>query len=556
MNRHKINCPKSIYKYKGVRFATLACLVLLVNLKVLGQEVSARIDKDSIRIGEQINYEIEVVTDSTDLVIFPEGQTFSPLETIESFKADTSFASAKMKLIKKYALTQFDSGVYTIPQQRVSINQKQFLTDSLPVEVATVQIDTTKQGLYDIKAVISVEHGKSRWLEYVLWIVGILLVIGAFLFWAIRRSRKKAEAEKKLPPFDQALASLRKLDEEYKTPGRGAEQSVTKAYYSRLTDIVRRYLDEEVYDRSMESTTSELIEHLYLEKESGHVDFSKETILKLEHVLKTADLTKFARISPQEGQAEADRLTVEQVVKETKEVLPEPTLEELMRDKEYRETLARKRKRKLVLTSIFGVLGILILAAGILIATKGFDYVKDTYIGHPSKELLEGDWIRSEYGFPPVTVSTPKVLKRVDYPLPTEMQGQMEVNAFSYGSFIDRLNIIVTNVRYAGKQEADLEKSVDGMMKSAKSKGVKNLLVKNEKYTTPNGSEGLKTFGTGEFPEEGNPNEFNQGEYVMLSFTAPGVVQQILVSWRKDDKYAEEIADRIINSVELQKPEN
>lgn len=94
----------------------------------------------------------------------------------------------------------------------------------------------------------------------------------------IRRSRRKAEAEKKLPPFEQAIVSLHQLDEEYKTIGKNTDQTATKAYYSRLTDIMRHYLDEEVYDRSMESTTGELIDRLYQEKESGHIDFSIETI--------------------------------------------------------------------------------------------------------------------------------------------------------------------------------------------------------------------------------------------------------------------------------------
>ncbi|MEH6408400.1 MAG: hypothetical protein V7767_14075, partial [Leeuwenhoekiella sp.] len=388
------------------------CVFLLLSFQNYAQQVHATIDSASIKIGEQINYEIEVVTDSTDLVVFPEGQSFSPLEVIESYKVDTSFAEAKIKLLKKYGLTQFDSGSYTIPQQRIVINETPFLTDSLKVEVANVKVDTTAQGLYDIKQIIEVEHGVSRFWEYVLYILGVLLLIGAFLYWLIRRNKKKAEAERQLPPFEQALLSLRKLDEEYKTPSTNTDQTVTKAYYSRLTDIVKRYLDDEVYDRSMESTTGELINRLYLERDTHKVELSDETIRKLEQVLRTADLTKFARIRPEQGKAEADRLVVEQVVKETKEALPEPTEEELMRDEAYRNALAKRRKRKLIFTSILGIFAILVLAAGILIATKGFDYVKDTYIGHPSKELLEGDWVRSEYGYPPVTISTPKVLQR------------------------------------------------------------------------------------------------------------------------------------------------
>ena len=531
-------------------------MIVLCCTHISAQEVKGGVDKDSILIGQQVNYAIEVAADSTALVVFPVGQSFAPFEVIDSVKVDTSFAQAKMKLIKRYGLTQFDSGSYTIPRQRVLINQKPFFTDSLKMEVNNVAIDTTKQGLYDIKNIIKVDRASSNWLQWLMWIVGILLLIGAFLYFIIRRSRKKAEAEKKLPPFEQALESLHQLDEEYKTPGRGADQNTTKVYYSRLTDIVRRYLDDEVYDRSMESTSSELIARLYTEKESGHIDFSKETIRKLEQVLKTADLTKFARITPQQGAAENDRFVVEQVVKETHESIPPPTQEELMRDAAYLEALERRRKRRLIITGVIGVICILFISAGVLIATKGFSYVKDNFIGHPSKDLLEGEWVNSDYGYPPITLSTPQVLQRMSIDLPQEMQGKMEMNTFGYGSLIDAFSIVVNNTRYGGKEEADLEKAVNGMMQTIEARGGKNFVVKNEKYTTPNGAEGLKTFGSGQFPKQGNSNQYDSGEYVMLSFTVPGVIQQIFVSWRDDDKYGKEMAERILNSVELQKTPN
>ncbi|MEE3225518.1 MAG: hypothetical protein VX253_06305, partial [Bacteroidota bacterium] len=238
-----------------------------------------------------------------------------------------------MKLIKRYGLTQFDSGSYTIPRQLVSINQQPFYTDSVAIEVNNVVVDTTQQGLYDIKDIVAVERATSKFWEYLLYFLLLAAVIGGFLFFIIRRSRKKAAAEQKLPPFEQALFSLKQLDEEYKEPARGLdERDATKAYYSKLTDIVRRYLDEEVYDRSMESTSSELIERLMLEKEEGKIDLSKETILKLDQILKRADLTKFARRSPGAGLAEADRIVADEIVKETKHAIPPPTEEELMRD--------------------------------------------------------------------------------------------------------------------------------------------------------------------------------------------------------------------------------
>jgi len=550
LNNHIPN--SSFYGFRT--FASALLIAFLSAFNVQAQQVKGAVDTTSIRIGEQITYEFQVEADSTDLVMFPEGQTFQPLEMIEAYQVDTSYAGAKMNLIKRYGLTQFDSGSYTIPRQLVSINQQPFYTDSVAIEVNNVVVDTTKQGLYDIKDIVAVERATSKFWEYLLYFLLLAAIIGGFLFFIIRRSRKKAAAEQKLPPFEQALFSLKQLDEEYKEPARGIdERDMTKAYYSKLTDIVRRYLDEEVYDRSMESTSSELIERLMLEKQEGKIDLSKETILKLDQILKRADLTKFARTSPGTGQAEADRLVAEEIVKETKEAIPPPTEEELMRDAAYREALAKRRKRKLILTSVLGVFGILVIATGILIATKGFDFVKDNFIGHPSKDLLESDWVRSEYGYPPVIISTPRILERNEIALPDSLKQQMDMSTFTYGSLIDDFYIVVNNTRFGGKNEANLEASAQGFISTIEANGAKNLIVKTEKYTTPEGTEGLRVYGTGDFPETLNKDEFSKGEYEMLLFTAPGVLQQILVAHREDDTYAKEMSARIINSVELQK---
>ena len=518
------------------------------------QRLKASIDSSTIRIGEQITYAFQVEADAKDLVIFPEGQTFSPLEVIESYKIDTSFSGAKMNLIKRYGLTQFDSGSYTIPRQLVTINQQQFYTDSIAVEVNNVQVDTTKQGLYDIKDIVVVEPANSKVWNYLLYFLLVALIIGAFLYFIIRRNRKKAEAERKLPPFEQALFSLKKLDEEYREPSRGIDQHiVTKAYYSKLTEIIRRYLDEEVYDRSMESTSAELIEKLLQEKQQGKIDLSKETILKLDQILKRADLSKFARMSPGTGQTEADRIVAEEIVKETKEAIPAPSEEELMRDAAYREALAKRRKRRLIITSIVGIFTIVILATGVLVAVKGFDFVKDNFIGHPSKDLLEGEWVRSEYGYPPVIISTPRILERNEIPIPDSLRTQMDMSTFTYGSLIDQFYIVVNNTKYGGDQEADLEKATQGFISTLEASGAKNLLVKSEEYTTPEGTKGLRVYGSGDFPDALNSDKYSPGAYEMLLFTAPGVLQQILVAWRDEDKYAVEMASRIINSVELQK---
>ena len=74
----------------SVRTLTAIFVSLFAITYSFSQEVNATIDSTSIKIGEQITYSIQVETDSTNVVVFPEGQTFAPMEMVESLLADTT----------------------------------------------------------------------------------------------------------------------------------------------------------------------------------------------------------------------------------------------------------------------------------------------------------------------------------------------------------------------------------------------------------------------------------------------------------------------------------
>lgn len=526
-------------------------------------QVTSSIDSTTIKIGEQITYKIEVEADSTDLVIFPEGQTFAPLEMIESYKIDTTKQDAKLQLIKKYGLTQFDSGAYTIPRQKILIGDKTFLTDSLRVRVNPVQVDTTKQGMYDIKPLINVEKPASNWWKTALVGLAVLLVVAFVLYWFVWRKKPLTEDEKMalLPPYDKAKAALKQLDESHYL-----QHSKLKEYYSELTFIIRRYLDEKVYDRALESTTDELISRLNLLKEGNQIDISKDDIQKLEAILRRADLVKFAKSAPDTALAELDRQTIDQEIDHVKEALPEPSEEEKLLDERYKAAQEEKKKRqKIWITVAIGVF--LLLATFVGFGVKyGFGYVKDTIIGHESKELLEGHWVTSDYGVPPITISTPKVLKRIELPVPEQVKQQSSSIGFSYGTMLDMFSVTVATSVYNQPQqppqpqqnqaqqqapEIDLNMVTESVIKEMEQKGMTNIFVKRDKFTTPNGAEGLKTHGTMSVPILQTEN-YIAANYTMLHFTSQNVLQQIIVTWPQNDAYADEMVERIINSVELQ----
>lgn len=525
-------------------------------------QVTTEIDTTKIRIGEQINYKIKVEADSLALVVFPEGQTFMPLEAVEASEVDTTRKDSKFKLSRIYKLTQFDSGSYTIPRQKIIIGEKPFFTDSLRVDVGTVEVDTTKQKLYDIKPIIEVEKSSSKWWLWLLAILAALALVAFLLWWFIWREKPLTEEEEiaLLPPYDRAKIALKKLDE-----SQYLMRSEVKEYYSELTVIIRRYLDEKVYERSLESTTDELIHRLQLLKEGNQFKFSKDTLDNLETILKRADLVKFAKSAPDTALIEMDRATIEKEIESVKAVLPEPTEEEKLLDQQYKEEQERKKKRKKILITV-AISVFLLIATFVGFGIKyGFGYVKDTIIGHESKELLEGEWVESAYGFPPVWIETPKVLKRVDIDsaLTEEAQQNVKLTTFMYGTLLDVFSVTVNNTtvnvpQQQGQPQGEDDKPIfdlvqisEASIKAFEEKGATDITVKRDQFITPNAAEGLKTFGTFGLKMP-NRERTVDAEYVMLLFSnQKNVLQQVVITWPQDDDYADKVVERILNSIEL-----
>lgn len=548
MDKHSSSFKLQASSFLSILFFLFTFLFSLVSFS----QVKSSIDSTKIRIGAQITYKIQVEADTTDLVLFPEGQTFLPMEMIESYKTDTTKNNAKYNLIKKYGLTQFDSGHYTIPRQKIIIGDKTFYTDSLRVEVNTIKVDTTKQGLYDIKPFIQVEKSTSNWWKTALIVLAILLLVAFLLYWFIWRKKPLTKEEEiaLLPPYERAKLALKKLDEsDY------LQQSELKGYYSELTFIIRKYLDEKVYDKALESTTAELVHRLNLLKDGNQIELSKDDIRNIETVLKRADLVKFAKGTPDVELAKIDRNAIDIEIDNVKEALPEPTEEEKLLNQQYKEEQIRKKHRRKIIATVLISIFLLFASFTGFVIKYGFDYVKDTIVGNDSKELLEGNWVNSAYGVPPIYISTPEVLERADSKEIDQMS-QAKNTIFSYGTILSDINIAVTTSKFnlPDSSSVNIRGAVEGVIKQFENNGVKNLITKQEQFITPNAVEGIKVYGTADFPQP-LTGEFKKGNYTILMFATKDVLQTIMLAWKADDVYADEIMERILNSVELKKVE-
>jgi hypothetical protein len=519
-------------------------VVVFFSTTLLFAQVQWKVDTTQIRIGEQILYEIS--TPSQSKVQFPQLKldSLKHIEIVQDFPIDT----LKNRLYKKYLLTSFDSGQYTIPAQEVFISNQRFLTDSILIQVGTVAVDTTKQGLFPIKPIYKAPP--KTWHEYLYllwWLLGILLLIG-LIWWLAFRSKKMIQWKPKvvLTPFDIALNQLKVLDEKNLIG-----QQKIKEYYTELTDIVRNYIEQDVKISAMEITSDELIRILKKTNKYKKLGISRDQINHLELFLHNADLVKFAKAKPELETLKSDRSFAEIVLKELKTVVSKPELDEngnpiiQMQMEEIQVKTTRKRR----LTGVAIGLAILFFVGGATVWYYGIQYVKDTIVGHPSKELLEGNWYRNSYGYPAVSMESPVVLKAIELPFPEQVKQQaLSLSNFAYGSLMSDFYILVMTMEFNPQIEFDMEKGLQGAVSTIQmNKGVTDM-----KYdfvdTQLDGMAGKEIVGT----LKANGKDMIYHQYM---FNNGNDIQQIVVVRTRGDSYAEKIEKRMVESIKLERIE-
>ncbi len=264
------------------------------------QNPEALVDRNEIRIGEQIELTLSVPMQSpSDVLGFPNlNESVSDgLEVIEVKPIDTIRTGA-LRLEQKAYLTAFDSGSYEIPGLSFQLNQNTATTEPIRIEVFTVEVDTT-QGIYGSREGYAVEVGLWDYIRfyadrfYVKEILGGLALAGlvvALFVWLGRRNQKKdlVFAPKPAdPPHVIALRDLRKLLSE-----KAYEKEKPKVYHTKLTEILREFIETTTNVQAHELTSRETMDQL------RYVGYSETDMKNLRVILFRADMVKFAKEVP------------------------------------------------------------------------------------------------------------------------------------------------------------------------------------------------------------------------------------------------------------------
>ena len=529
------------------------CIVFLQSITINSQSVTASVESDSILIGKELNYTIDVNAEKVENIIFPDSTSFVPFELISETKVDTLKQDNGFRFSKKYGITSFDEGDFIIPKIKIQIGDKLFSTDSKKITVNLVEVDTSKQGLYDIKPAFdkfsSIEILKlSLKNNYPVILFMIFLVLTLFYFRSkiIEFFNPLLNIKPTLRPIE--LIKKRLSDLEKIKIDSGAE---IKFFYSELTFALRSFFEKEVYDKALESTTIELILKLNNLSEIKSFAITKNSINRIEDIFKRADLVKFAKYLPEKSVIKNDLKIINEEVKLFSALLPEPTEEEKLKNLNYQkqaEKKLRNERLKIVSISTASLLIILFVFSGFL---NGFQYTIDKITFNENLKLLNKIWIKSEYGSPGIFTETPDALLRINSENEFLYDDFSLDSQFYFSNSNQSIEFFISNYSSDSKIKPENFQSIlDSILDDLESRGLQNMLVKYDEFETKNKGKGLLISGTSDFKI--SDKKYKPGDYNVIGFlTETGFKTIILLT--HETRYMDKIKERIVSSIEVLK---
>jgi len=224
-----------------------------------------------------------------------------------------------------YTLTSFDDTLYYLPPFEVKVDGKPYKSQSLAMKVLTVEVDTLHpENFFPQK---SIQNNPFLWSDWSLTfrlslLLLVLMIVGYYLYLRLRDNKPviaRIRVVKRILPHQKAMQAIESLRVEHRAVN-DDNQEAQKEYYTKLTDTLRKYIEERYAFSAMEMTSSEIIERLTKDQDA-------KSLSELRQLFQTADLVKFAKYSTLINENDANLMSAIEFINETKqENLPTETV--------------------------------------------------------------------------------------------------------------------------------------------------------------------------------------------------------------------------------------
>lgn len=262
-------------------------------------QAKAKLDKESILVGQQIYLAFECAFPSNALIKWPAlvDTIVDGIEIIDVSKFDTiAFDTKITALSQKIKITAFDSGNYLIPPFTFTYNfnndTNNYELETLPLNlnVRFVEVDTTL-AIKEIKAPLDSPYTFREILPWLIALI-VLILLSLLILYIVNRIKKKKpllsfSSVKQLLPHEQALKNLEILKNK-----KLWEKGNVKEFYSELTDIIKLYVSKRFEFQALEMTSDEILNVLQ------NKNISEVNLSDLKYIFYYADMAKFAKAQP------------------------------------------------------------------------------------------------------------------------------------------------------------------------------------------------------------------------------------------------------------------
>ena len=312
--------------------------ILSALLSFAQSSVQAKIDPIEMLIGEQAQVTLTVQANDNANIDWPKLQPRQMLVPgVEIIS--TRHPDAHTMLI---TLTSFDGSLYHLPAFTVKVDGKEVKSSDLALKVVEMEVDTTQ--LNKMFPPKDVQDNPFEWQDWSLsfWLSILLLLLVALTYYLYVRLRAgkpiitHIKIVKRLLPHQKAMKEIEQIK---------AEKMVTsenqKEYYTKLTDTLRRYIEERYGFSAMEMTSSEIIGRLMA---SG----DQQSLTELTQLFMTADLVKFAKYSTMINENDQNLVNAIDFINQTK-LENQPTEETIKPQLSVEDQRSQKERRLLKL---------------------------------------------------------------------------------------------------------------------------------------------------------------------------------------------------------------
>jgi len=259
--------------------------------------VAASVDKSEVQVGEDLTLTLVLRHPPEGRYIAPPDTAFTPFDVIGKSEEEVSLIETRLQVrLAAYRLP----GDVEIPALQIQYQKEgkiaSLATDPIPVKIATSLTPEVTE-IHDIKEPLDLAVPRDFSL---LWWLLLALAAALLAYLIYRKLRKEPEGVKApawvppLPPPDvEAEAALKRL---------AAKDLIRKeewkAFYTELSEVMKRYAGRRFEVPYLERTTSEVLFDLKPRKPTPGA------VSELRAILEASDLVKFAKLTPEPAQAE------------------------------------------------------------------------------------------------------------------------------------------------------------------------------------------------------------------------------------------------------------